>query len=97
MQCITNTDHLAMSEVTSTESHTRTINVRLPLNVYQQLESLAKSTARTKSFVTVQALSSYLAAQNWQIADIEAGLEEATQGNFASDEEVNSVFKKYGA
>ena len=44
----------------------RTINVRLPVALYEQLENLAQATARTKSFVTLEALSSYLAAQSWQ-------------------------------
>ncbi len=79
------------------ESPTRTINVRVPQSVYQQLEDLAKATARTKSFVTLEALSTYLNTQSWQVQDIEAGLAEAERGEFASDAEVNAVFAKYGA
>ncbi|MEZ5608129.1 MAG: hypothetical protein R3E52_13665 [Burkholderiaceae bacterium] len=75
----------------------RTINVRLPAELYQQLEDLAQATARTKSFVTLEALSSYLAAQSWQVQDIQAGLEEADRGDFASDAEVNAVFARHGA
>jgi len=35
--------------------------------------------------------------QAWQIADIKAGLAEADRGEFATEEEVNAVFAKYGA
>jgi predicted transcriptional regulator len=56
-----------MTTITAKEAPTRTINVRVPASVYEQLEALAQSTARTKSFVTVDALSSYLAAQSWQV------------------------------
>lgn len=76
---------------------TRTINVRVPEAVYQQLESLAAATARTKSFVTVEALSSYLEQHSWQVQDIEAGMADADQGDFAPDAEVTAVFAKYGA
>jgi predicted transcriptional regulator len=86
-----------MSASLTNESQTRTINVRVPMNVYQQLEDLAKATARTKSFVTLEALATYLEAQSWQVQCIEAGLVEADQGQFASDAEVNAVFAKYGA
>jgi predicted transcriptional regulator len=86
-----------MPTATPKESPTRTINVRVPVNVYQQLENLAKATARTKSFVTLEALSSYLESQSWQISDIEAGIGEADNGDFATDAQVNSVFAKYGA
>lgn len=79
------------------ELPTRTLNVRVPLSVYQQLEDLAKATARTKSFVTLEALSTYLNTQSWQVQDIEAGLAEADRGEFASDAEVNAVFAKHGA
>lgn len=79
------------------EAATRTINVRLPVSVYQQLEALAKATDRTKSFVTVDALSRYLEAQSWQIKDIEAGMAEADLGDFATDAQVNAMFAKHGA
>jgi RHH-type transcriptional regulator, rel operon repressor / antitoxin RelB len=81
----------------TTLAQTRTINVRVPITVFDQLEELAKATARTKSFVTVEALSRYLDAQSWQIREVMAGLEEADRGEFATEEEVNAVFAKYGA
>ena len=74
-----------------------TLNVRVPLELYQQLESLAQATARTKSFVTLEALTSYLQAQSWQVADIQSGLAEAERGDFASDAEVDTAMAKYGA
>jgi predicted transcriptional regulator len=76
---------------------TRTINVRVPVDVFDQLEELAKATDRTKSFVTVEALSNYLSAQAWQIREVTEALAEADRGEFATDEEVNTVFAKYGA
>ena len=86
-----------MTTTVSNEALTRTINVRVPVSVYDQLEDLAKSTARTKSFVTVEALSNYLAAQSWQVKEIKAGLADADLGDFATDDQVNDVFAKYGA
>jgi predicted transcriptional regulator len=88
---------MTMTITVSNEALTRTINVRVPVSVYDQLEDLAKSTARTKSFVTVEALSNYLAAQSWQVKEIKAGLADADLGDFATDDQVNAVFAKYGA
>ena len=79
------------------ELPTRTINVRVPTRIYQQLEDLAKATARTKSLITLEALSTYLEAQRWQVQDIEEGLAEADRGEFASEAEVNAVFTHYCA
>jgi RHH-type rel operon transcriptional repressor/antitoxin RelB len=88
---------MTVTTTVSNEALTRTINVRVPVSVYDQLEDLAKSTARTKSFVTVEALSNYLAAQSWQVKEIKAGLADADLGDFATDDQVNAVFAKYRA
>lgn len=88
----------ALAQPTRTAApQTRTINVRVPVNVFDQLNDLAKATSRTKSFVTVEALSSYLDTQAWQIQEVTEALAEADRGDFATDEEVNAVFAKYGA
>ena len=76
---------------------TRTINVRVPVGVFNQLDELATATARTKSFVTVEALTSYLEAQSWQVREVQAAVAEAEAGDFATEEQVNAVFAKYGA
>lgn len=72
------------------------LNVRLPADLHSQLEQLVEATGRTKSFLTVEALKSYLGQEQWQIADIQAGLQEADRGEFATADEVGAVFAKYG-
>lgn len=88
---------VTMSGAPENAPPSRTINVRGPMALYQQLESLAKAMARTKSFVTVEALSAYLQTEQWQVQDIQAGLAEADRGDFASDAEVDAVYQRYGA
>ena len=75
----------------------KTINVRVPETLYSQLEELAKATARTKSFLTIEALKGYVQNEAWQIRDIHEGIKEADAGHFATPGEVTAVFKKYGA
>jgi RHH-type rel operon transcriptional repressor/antitoxin RelB len=75
----------------------RTINVRLPEALYKQIEELAKATARTKSFLAIDALTNYVQSESWQIRDIQEGIQEADAGEFASDQQVKAVFAKYGA
>ncbi|MGS5086354.1 CopG family ribbon-helix-helix protein [Hydrogenophaga sp. A37] len=72
------------------------LNVRLPVELHAQLEQLVQATGRTKSFLTVEALKSYVSQEQWQIADIQAGMDEADRGDFASAEEVSAVFAKFG-
>jgi predicted transcriptional regulator len=75
----------------------RTINVRVPEALYNQIEELAKATARTKSFLAIDALTHYVQSESWQIRDIHEGIKEADSGEFATDEQVKAVFAKYGA
>lgn len=72
------------------------LNVRLPAELHGQLEQLVQATGRTKSFLTVEALKRYVDQEQWQIADIQAGLQEAERGEFATSDEVGAVFAKYG-
>ena len=75
----------------------RTINVRLPEALYKQIEELSKATARTKSFLAIDALTNCVQHESWQIRDIYQGIQEADAGEFASAKQVNAVFAKYGA
>lgn len=63
----------------------------------ERLDRLASATKRSKSFLANEALEQYLALQEWQIAEIEQGLEEAKRGEFASDEEMRRWFEEIGA
>lgn len=74
----------------------RTLNVRLPEALYQQLEQLANATSRTKTLIAVEALSGLVRNESWQIQDIREGIAEADAGEFATPAEVNAVFAKYG-
>ena len=75
----------------------RTINVMLPEALYHQFEDLSKETARTKSFLAIDALTKYVQRESWQVNDIRQGLDEADAGDFASSKEVEAVFAKFGA
>jgi predicted transcriptional regulator len=75
----------------------KTINIRLPEALYNQIEDLAKATARTKSFLAIDALTNYIKVESWQIRDIHEGINEADAGDMANDSQIKAVFVKYGA
>jgi predicted transcriptional regulator len=79
-----------------TASSDKSMTVRLPADLAGQLEKLVQATGRNKSAITVAALRDYVEAEAWQIRDIEEGIAEADRGEFASDDEVNAFFAKYG-
>ena len=75
----------------------KTLNVRLPEDLYNQIEALASATARTKSYLTIDALNHYVQRESWQIRDIHEGIREADAGEFATEDQVKAVFAKHGA
>ena len=72
------------------------MSMRLPDNLASQLDSLAESTGRTKTFLAVQAIKEFVAHESWQIAEIKKGLAEADAGDFATDEEMQALDAKWG-
>ena len=76
-------------------SATTTLTVRLPAELRQRLEKLARSTERSKSWLAVDALHNYVELHEWQVAQIKAGIHEADVGDFASDAEVAAVIDKW--
>jgi RHH-type transcriptional regulator, rel operon repressor / antitoxin RelB len=59
------------------------------------LEALARRTRRGKAALAAEAIAAYLELNAWQVAEIEAALEEADDGDFASDQEVEDTFRKW--
>jgi len=71
------------------------MTIRLDDGIKKRLDVLAEATHRTKSFLAAEAIQNYVELNEWQIQEILAAIEEADRGEFASDEEVNSVFNKW--
>jgi predicted transcriptional regulator len=74
---------------------TKTINVRLEDGLTNQLDRLAKVMDRPRSWVVTRAIEEYVAAQDWQIEEIETAIGEADAGDFASANEVEAAFTKW--
>lgn len=72
------------------------ITARLDAGTREKLDLLAKSTARSKSFLVSEAVRAYVEEQAWQIHAIQEGVEQANAENFASNEEIRSAFDKWG-
>lgn len=71
------------------------MTVRLDDEVKARLERLAEATQRSKSFLAAEAIRAYVENNEWQIGEIQAALKEADAGEFASDEEVAALAKKW--
>ena len=62
-----------------------------------RLDRLAERRNLPPEEVAALALEEFVAREEWQIAEIEAAVEEADRGEFARDDEVAAVLSKYTA
>lgn len=74
---------------------TTTLTLRVPSEMKEQLDKLADATHRSKSYLAGEAIRQYLDLESWQIGEIQQALQEADANDFASDEEVDAVVRKY--
>lgn len=72
-----------------------TMTIRLDDDVRSRLEQLAESTQRSKSFLAAEAIRAFVDTNEWQIAAIKAGIEQADAGEFATDQEVADLAGKW--
>jgi predicted transcriptional regulator len=74
---------------------TALLQVPLGAELERRLEALARRTRRSKAVLAAEAIAAYVELDAWQVAEIEAALEEADDGDFASDQEVEITFRKW--
>jgi predicted transcriptional regulator len=71
------------------------MTIRVDRRTKSRLEKLAKAMDRTKSYVAAEAIRAYIDLNEWQIAETRVALKEADTGDFATDNEVAAVMKKW--
>ena len=71
------------------------MTIRVDRKTKSRLEKLAKAMDRSKSYVAAEAIRAYVDLNEWQIVEIKAALKEAEAGDFASEEEVQAVMRKW--
>jgi RHH-type rel operon transcriptional repressor/antitoxin RelB len=71
------------------------LTLRLDPKLKHKLDRLSKATSRSRSFVAALAIREYVALNEWQIAETKKALAEADRGEFASDQEIERIVKKW--
>lgn len=71
-----------------------TVNFRAEADKIQGLDAIAAALDRDRSYVINQAITAYLALHQWQIDHIKEGIRQAEAGEFATDAEVSSAFRR---
>lgn len=73
----------------------KSMSLRLPQPLADQLGQLAESTGRSKSYLVIQALAAFLEREAWQVSEVVNGLVEANAGDFASPGELSALDQKW--
>jgi predicted transcriptional regulator len=71
------------------------VTVRLEKDAVEFLDTLGKSLDRDRSYLIKEAVASYISLHKWQIEEIKKAIAEADAGLFASEEEVEELFRKW--
>ena len=71
------------------------LTLRVDSKLKKKLDKLAKTTQRSRSFLAAEAIREFVALNEWQIEAIQKGIREADAGNFATEEEVTAMRKKW--
>ncbi len=72
-----------------------TMTVRLEDDLKDRLGRLAQATHRSKSLLASEAIREFVETNEWQIGEIQAALNEANAGDFASEQDLHALVKKW--
>lgn len=71
------------------------VTIDLDEDTLDTLDRLAARREKSRGDLLKEALLDYLSLQAWQTDKIIAGIEAADRGDFASDEEIARIVRKY--
>jgi predicted transcriptional regulator len=74
-----------------------TTSIRLDQETLSQIDAIAAAEGRSRNWLLQQAVKDVLEIRASYEAAVQKGIEQARAGRFATDEEVEAVFSKYGA
>jgi predicted transcriptional regulator len=75
---------------------TSTLSIRIDAETKKRLDSLAKRSKRTKSFLAAEAIAAYVEAEDWQLAEVQEGIAELDSGEVVEHEQVAKWLKTWG-
>jgi predicted transcriptional regulator len=73
---------------------TTIVTARIEPALKARLEALARSTKRSKSYLAAEAIAAYVELNEWQIAEIKAGIAELDAGQGLSQEQVDEYYRR---
>jgi RHH-type transcriptional regulator, rel operon repressor / antitoxin RelB len=74
-----------------------TFTVRIDTSVKKRLERLARSTGRTRSFLTAEAINEYLETNEWQVTGIKRAIASLDRGGGIAHDSVTDWVVSWGS
>jgi RHH-type transcriptional regulator, rel operon repressor / antitoxin RelB len=81
---------------TSEHGMTETLSIRLDSGTKHRLDLLAKRSQRSKSFLAAEAIAAYVEAEEWQLLQIQTGLEELDAGQGVGHDRISKWLRSWG-
>jgi RHH-type transcriptional regulator, rel operon repressor / antitoxin RelB len=75
---------------------TETLSIRLDSETKKRLEALSKRSKRSKSLLAAEAITAYVETEEWQLAEIHAGIAEMEEDAGVSHDKVTKWLKTWG-
>lgn len=72
-----------------------TLSIQISDDAAIRLDRLAQKIELSRSILAERAIEYFVDTEEWQLSEIEVGLDEARRGNFASDEETANLFRGF--
>ena len=73
---------------------TTVVTARINAALKAKLEALARGTKRSKSYLAAEAIAAFVELNEWQIAEIEAGVAELDAGKAISEEDAEERYRR---
>ncbi|MBL8211431.1 MAG: CopG family ribbon-helix-helix protein [Bryobacterales bacterium] len=75
---------------------TETLSIRLDSDTKKRLDALSKRSKRSKSFLAAEAITAYVASEEWQLGEVHSGISDLESGNSVSHEKVSKWLNSWG-
>lgn len=75
---------------------TTTLSVRIDTDTKKRLESLAKRSRRSKSFLAGEAIAAFVEAESWQLDEIQTGIKELDEARGVRHKDVANWLRSWG-
>ena len=75
---------------------TQTLSIRIDSETKKRLDTLAKRSKRSKSFLAAEAIAAYVESEEWQLGELQVGIAELEAGQRVSHERVSKWLNSWG-